>query len=760
VSRKKGPEPSLALEVAAALLVPAGAFGFVRVFSEVSSVLPLVGASLMSTALAVALRRLNVPLFVAFLVSLGGLALLMINRYAPGTATAGVVPNGETINELGLLLDDGLEQFRRRRAPVEAVPPFIAATMIGTWVMAFLTDWGAQRLRLAFEPVLPSSLLFIFSAVLGAGDRRLVSTLVFAATVVVWAVTQRAQHLSEQSTWLSSDKQRGPVGMAQRMAAVSVLALLAGTLIGPRLPGAGEEELYYWRNRTDPTRVVVSPFVEIGSRLVEQKDIDLFRVKADRPAYWRLAGLDTYDERGASWSTTLKFQATAGDLPGLAPTLGSTSVLRQEVEIQKLGTIWLPAAFAPAKVVEASDGVIWNEETASLAISDDKDRADDNSDGLVYAIESVIQRYTVDELNQASEFVPPEIQERFLTLPTTLSPQVASLALEITANATTRYEQSLALQNYFREFDYSLSLTRREGDPIEQFLRERVGFCQQFSGTFALMARSLGIPTRVAVGFTWGDPVEGEPGVYQVTGRHTHAWPEVWFEGLGWVAFEPTPGRGAPDAGYTGLQEQQDSLVQANFEQLPTTPTTQPPDTDTTIDPNFADELDDIGLGDLGGGAAGGSQRGYGPPWLAATATLAVAAYAAGMPLLFRIRRARRHRSATTAAAKIEAVWADTADDLQLRFGLVRRPSETRSEFADRISDDSRVSDRALSRLAKAVSVARYGSTEAAAAQLSTAEEAGAEVQGNVSRRTSRWQRWRLVSSPRRLLRMSERRVL
>ncbi len=83
----------------------------------------------------------------------------------------------------------------------------------------------------------------------------------------------------------------------------------------------------------------------------------------------------------------------------------------------------------------------------------------------------------------------------------------------------------------------------------------RRGYCEQFAGTYAAFARSIGLPARVAVGFTPGELTDG---VYVVRGQHAHAWPEVWFEGIGWVPFEPTPGRGAPGAqSYTFVEPQQ-----------------------------------------------------------------------------------------------------------------------------------------------------------------------------------------------------------
>ena len=104
----------------------------------------------------------------------------------------------------------------------------------------------------------------------------------------------------------------------------------------------------------------------------------------------------------------------------------------------------------------------------------------------------------------------------------------------------------MALQDWFRtNFDYSLDSPAGHGDDaLVDFLESGVGYCEQFAGAYAAMARSLGIPARVAVGFTPGNEDPDDPGLYRVLGRHAHAWPEVYFPGTGWVAFEPTPGRG------------------------------------------------------------------------------------------------------------------------------------------------------------------------------------------------------------------------
>ena len=750
--------PTLLRELTAAALVPAGVFGFVRVFEAQGAVVPIIGASLLSTFVAAMMRRRNVPLAVAAISSITVLAVVIVLRYAPGTTTLGIIPTRASWEPLDQLAREGVQQFRDLRAPVPDLPAFVAFAMIGAWAMAFLTDWGAQRLGLAFEPVLPGGLLFVFSAVLGAGDHRIVATLVFAGAVLAWAVVQRTEHLARGSAWLNSDRQRGPAAIARNAASVAIVALLVGTFIGPRLPGADEDELFYWRSRTDSTRTVVSPFVEIGDRLVEQQDTNLFTVTSERPAYWRVAGLDTYDAENAAWSTRLTFENADGPLPGARNETADSIVITQDITIENLSAIWLPAAFAPARILESDEDVTWNTDTASLAISRGDDNADRNSNGLNYRVESVLPIFDPGSLRDASTFVPAAISERYLELPSSLSQRVLDEAQSVTALAESDYDRAIALQNYFRAFDYSLSLSPRVGDPIDQFLDERVGFCQQFSGTFALMARSLGMPSRVAVGFTWGDPIAGEANTYQVTGRHTHAWPEVWFDGFGWVAFEPTPGRGAPDADYTGVGEQQDSLIQETFaDPLPEdTPNPDVPPTQPEFDPGALPEFDPDQDPTVGGGL-GDDDGGLPGPRLLWIGTIALLGYAALGPALHRFRRQRRAATAALPADRIAVLWADTADDLADYFAIKRGPSETRSEFAGRLQGDPRLPAGALQTLAGAATAAAYGGD--VDSLLDDAERAANEIRTGVEQRTTNFQRWKQQAHPRRLLRPSQRPV-
>lgn len=306
----------------------------------------------------------------------------------------------------------------------------------------------------------------------------------------------------------------------------------------------------------DGTRTVVSPYIKLEARLEEQTDIELFQVTADRPSYWRIASLDTYEED--VWRVSGPFKNEHGELAGVEAG-DDDSRSTQTFDIKALSAIWLPAAISPVEIVDSNVDVTWNSDNGSLAVRNDVR----DSDGVTYTVVSSVPSFSAIELREADDFVPRDIRERYLSTPD-LPTEVVELAEQITEGQATTYEKMIALQNHFREYDYTTDLSERRGDPILQFLREREGFCQQFSGTFALMARSLGVPTRVATGFTWGDPI-GETAddqtIYSVTGRHAHAWPEVYFEDHGWVPFEPTPGRGIPGAtSYTGVDAQQDGM--------------------------------------------------------------------------------------------------------------------------------------------------------------------------------------------------------
>jgi transglutaminase-like putative cysteine protease len=125
-------------------------------------------------------------------------------------------------------------------------------------------------------------------------------------------------------------------------------------------------------------------------------------------------------------------------------------------------------------------------------------------------------------------------------------------ARRVAGKATTPYGAVLALESWFRQtggFRYDESPPHVDGPPLVAFVtRTKAGYCQHFAGAMALMLRLLGVPSRVAVGFTSGNRDGGD---WVVTDHDAHAWVEVWFPGLGWIPFDPTPGRGTLGGDYS-----------------------------------------------------------------------------------------------------------------------------------------------------------------------------------------------------------------
>ena len=290
---------------------------------------------------------------------------------------------------------------------------------------------------------------------------------------------------------------------------------------------------------TPPTSSPVSagdaanPLIDMRSLLTERADNELFVVQSDAESYWRLATLARFD--GTTWGFPESALTSADE--EFAAVRDGAEELRQRVRILGLGGQFVPAAAEPVAV--SGENVLWNEDSATLVNIDG-----DLVAGAVYDIVSAPPRVTLDDLQDATSTAPGD--PIYFELPDDLPTSVSALAQDVTSETNTPHEAAQTLQNWFQtEFEYNLEVQAGHGNvAMESFLRDRIGYAEQFAGTYAVMMRSLGIPARVAVGFTPGADA-GEQGA-SVLGKHAHAWPEVWFDGLGWVPFEPTPGRGAP----------------------------------------------------------------------------------------------------------------------------------------------------------------------------------------------------------------------
>ena len=174
--------------------------------------------------------------------------------------------------------------------------------------------------------------------------------------------------------------------------------------------------------------------------------------------------------------------------------------------------------------------------------------------GETYQVDAIVSNPTIEALRASGTEYPEWVRERYLQLPDNFSPRIQALAQEITAGSETPYEKTAAITQYLRDnIEYSPSIPAAPAlsDPLEWILFEhKKGYCVYYATFEVLMLRSLGIPARMVVGFSQGAGAtsEEEGGViedfsissFTVRKRNAHAWPEVYFPGMGWVEFEPT----------------------------------------------------------------------------------------------------------------------------------------------------------------------------------------------------------------------------
>jgi transglutaminase-like putative cysteine protease len=683
---------------------------------------------------------LGLGLAASALISAAGLLQALAWFVEPQTTTL-LIPRGATWHAIADDLRNAWRRFGDVKAPTEPLRGFVLACVAGAWATATTSDFFAFRMRARFEAMAPAFTLFVFGSILGADTWRLPSTALYLAAVLAFVLWSEAARRSAAGAWFGGRAREGDAALLRHGALLGLGALAVGLILGPHLPGSGSGGLVSWRDTKEGSsrsRVTVSPLVDIRGRLVDQSNVELFTVKSDSPHYWRLTSLDRFD--GEIWSSLGTYQPTKGPLPAA----GTGQQVTQDYVIGPLGTIWLPAAYR-ADHVEGVKGARYDRDSGSLLAEAP------TADNLHYQVVSAVPELTQAELATASPEIPKDVADSYLGLPQDFPSKIVQTAREVTAGATTAYDKARALQDFFRtNFTYTLNVPAgHDISAMERFLYiTRAGYCEQFAGTYAAMARAVGIPARVAVGFVPG--TVADDGLYHVRGQDAHAWPEVYISGYGWVAFEPTPGAGRTAPGteaYTGVRPPSADQPGATSETTPTTTGNATPA--TTADPHEDPADSTVSAAHPNGG----SRRTTAVLVLAALA----AAYLAGVPLGRRWVVLRRRAAARTPSDRVLVSWQEVEEALALA-GHPRRRSETPAEFAARAAPDVGAAERQLTRLASDTAAAGFAPAGVPAEAVPQAEQAVIAVATELRAQASAVRRVGWALDPRPLVGALQRR--
>ncbi len=695
-----------------ALMAVACSLAFGRVFVGTDPSLKLVATVMLSLGVAVGLRRLHVLLAipvatVLLILALGPLVFTETTRY--GLITASTLR--EMTHAIGLV---GL-QARTEIAPTPPLTPLMLAAVAAVWAASFSAHALAVRAGSPLLAMLPLLALVAFAdSVMHDGARPIYGALCLAGALAIIASDglRRVRRWGPLKWWSGYSRRRlGTIAKAQgaRRAVITVVGI--AVLLPGLLPGYGASPLVH--AHAQPTRTS-GPTVSLAASLPPRPAVALLRVQTTQPQYLRVTSLDHFD--GVAWSLTSDPAVGIGVLGTLPPppsqfAAPGTLTAQEQITLLASGSPWIALPYLPEAVTPLRSATYdaWNGSVRT---------AQPLPVGSSYVVTSKLVEPTPYELDGAPDpssaayrsGSPSSLYGRYTQLPGTLPLSVSQLARQLTASAPDEYRKMLAIQRYLHTFSYTQNVAVPPGqDPLTYFLeKSKRGFCQQFAGAMAVMARTLGYPSRVAVGYLPGEEI-GRSNTWIVTTRDAHAWPEILFPGYGWIAFEPTPGKNNPVAG--------GYLAPGGL---------------GPIGPNKGSPARGRGIGSgrkPGKGEIVAPATGR-PPVTAPVAgraglrsielALAIALFLGlvGLPLLKTLSRGRWRAKTPEATVLAAYAWfASRSADV----GLGRRPGETAFEHAGRIRRDVSFSDGHLWRLMDLTAKAAYSSSRLEPADASAA---------------------------------------
>lgn len=744
-NENEGPGGRALVLIALLALVTTGTVAFARVFREDGTTLHLVLAGAASLLLATLFERRHVLLAAG--ASMVGLALTITWLAYPNSAWYGL-PTASTWSAAVRSLSAVSRTAEVHVAPAPTLIPLLLAALAAIWAASFATHALAVRARSPFLAILPTASLLAFAGIVMRDKSRPIYVLPFLAACLLvlfadalhrvgqWGPLTIWSQAGIRSTWHTASWTKS----ARRVA----MTCLGVALFAPWiLPGFGARSVLDVREAVGGAAVSIDPIVDLKPQLLEQSGRELFTVRSRESSYWRMIALDRFD--GDQWRSSDPLaedgiQTSGGDLQvdGFEPALASEAV-PQRVRFEAGVQSWLPAAY-PAVSIDVEDETLRQDPaTGNIVLPDG------TYDGFTYLATSLRVVPTDDQLD-AIPSLAGNYPITLTLLPADTPPDIFRLAREFAAEAgagASPYLQLLAIQRHLQGFTYSVDVPAGHGvNDILYFLeRSQQGYCEQFAGTMAVLARALGFPARVAVGFTPGTQDEDDRRLYHVTGLNAHAWVEVLFPRWGWLAFEPTPTRVNPvaqpylnprsDTGTGGLPRTT-SLLEGKRAQL------------ERQEAGFRRGCDSGGLCSnplpLRDPTSGPAAQPEGPSRMKlAVVVIAVLLLVliVAIPLWKAVRRRLALRPARDARQRVIAaytVFTDTAADV----GLGRRGGETLGEYRRRLEREVRFSDGHLGRLTGLAGVAAYSDRELGPEQadeaVACARQAGADVRRSSGR--------------------------
>jgi len=596
---------------------------------------------------------------------------------------------GEELRYFGEQLQSGASAYKAALfpLPVDDYPGLeliLAFSLYWVIAAAGLLALGLQRP--VWAVVLTLAVLG-YSLTVDTSSKALWIALLFAVLSVCLIVICRG--LARPSWRLRDAMAGGAVGVAGSLLAFGLLTA------APSVAATPWQDWRTWDPFGQGGSVYTFNWLQNYPRLLdENNDIAIMRVVSPLPSYWRASALDTFT--GTAWVTS---QAFLLRVEGTADADGRYHFDLPETELMPEGrsatqSFWIWDVYTNYFFAGGDPRSLEIDQSIPLRMNDMRSLRVATALGptLAYTLQTVIptiepvalvglgteypeqvERYRSLPFSRAADIDGPDKAAEWADMMSDYGPDgwewsdLYALNDRIISGATDPYQIALRIERFLRQFYlYSLSPPVSEySSPYAAFLFDtRSGYCQHFAGAMALLLRYNGIPARVAVGFTSGE-MEAT-GAYLVSTNDAHAWIEAYFPKVGWVMFDPTPGRNIPNPGpsstspgfadpFTGTDTGTPGTIDNEDPRPPVTEDHQPVEPVTTA------------------GGRGLLDRAPWAPWIGGLALIL-----AGWPLLRALWR-RRGLIQGPLEQRLQASLALLRSDL-LDYGIPATPAHTLEE--------------------------------------------------------------------------------
>lgn len=689
------------------------------------------GAVLVSAAVGTLTRARAVPAIACFPAALAAEFWYLNAVFAGLQSRWRLIPTGDSLHHLVWLTGQAISAMGKYAPPVPGSRGIALLAAAGIGVVGASVDLFAVRLRRPALAGLPLLVLFCVPLTTSTDWHGFGAALVFSLAIAGYLALLSADGRDRLRLWgrlvrtrHGDPDARGPdtrpLGAAGRRIGFAAVAM---ALCVPLLiPGLRPHQLFGGGGKGHSGAAALTlpePLVQLNKQLHASRPqtVLTYHTSDPTPPYLQVYVLSQLTTD--SWRLAVPHKTVplgSGSLPRV-PGLGSDTrvvTVREQIHLGDILTSapttlsYLPAPYAPRKVQVHGT---WRVDRDSLGVL----TADTKLAGLRYSVTSADADPSARQLRQAP--AAAAAAAGYLGYPQEFG-RLLPLAKRITADASTPYDKAVALQDWFTRpgnFTYTLQAPEpHSASALISFLTHtKRGYCQQFAFGMAVLARLLDIPSRVVVGYTQGTPAGRN--TWRVTTSDAHAWPELYFQGAGWLRFEPTPS-GSP--GHPGQ-----ATASTPVYTVPTPggggPAPHPTPSASTAAgvpgggsrvPGVLSKLNHL-AGSRSGSTATPRAHSSFPavPVLLGVLVPLLLAPPTARPLIRRIRWMR----AAGEAGHAHAAWRELLDDLaDYRIGW--RPSETPRMLAGRLTGDLGLhpaAQEALRRITQAEERARYAKT-------------------------------------------------